>query len=46
MDITNLQSILTTLKVLNPWAVINAAGYVRVDDAERGFEACQRSNAH
>src|SRR5205823_1854885 len=28
-----------------PWAVVNAAGYVRVDDAEREPEACFRANA-
>jgi dTDP-4-dehydrorhamnose reductase len=27
-----------------PWAVINAAGYVRVDDAEREVERCYREN--
>jgi dTDP-4-dehydrorhamnose reductase len=27
-----------------PWAVINAAGYVRVDDAEHEREACWREN--
>ena len=28
-----------------PWAVINAAGWVRVDDAEGADEACHRANA-
>ncbi len=28
-----------------PWAVINAAGYVRVDDAETDVERCFRENA-
>ena len=27
------------------WAVVNAAGYVRVDDAERDADACRRLNA-
>ena len=30
---------------LNPWAVVNAAGYVRVDDAEREIDACLQANA-
>lgn len=29
----------------NPWAVVNAAGYVRVDDAEEDEAACRRDNA-
>src|SRR5918997_1654531 len=28
-----------------PWAVINAAGYVRVDDAEQDRACCFRENA-
>src|SRR5690606_24324547 len=28
----------------NPWAIINAAGYVRVDDAESDSEKCFREN--
>jgi dTDP-4-dehydrorhamnose reductase len=33
-----------TLARLNPWAVINAAGYVRVDEAERDADRCRREN--
>jgi dTDP-4-dehydrorhamnose reductase len=44
MDITNPASIDKTLSELKPWAVVNAAGYVRVDDAEREPDACLRSN--
>lgn len=29
----------------SPWAVVNAAGYVRVDDAEAERERCMRENA-
>lgn len=29
-----------------PWAVVNAAGWVRVDDAELEPEACFRANSH
>ncbi len=28
-----------------PWAVVNAAGYVRVDDAETDADNCRRANA-
>jgi dTDP-4-dehydrorhamnose reductase len=45
MDIADPQSINTVLDQYNPWAVINAAGYVRVDDAERESELCHRENA-
>jgi dTDP-4-dehydrorhamnose reductase len=40
MDISNLNSVDAVLTELKPWAVINAAGYVRVDDAEREPDAC------
>jgi dTDP-4-dehydrorhamnose reductase len=33
-----------TLSHLSPWAVINAAGYVRVDEAEQEPDACWREN--
>jgi dTDP-4-dehydrorhamnose reductase len=29
-----------------PWAVVNAAGWVRVDDAEDLADACMQANAH
>jgi dTDP-4-dehydrorhamnose reductase len=29
-----------------PWAIVNAAGYVRVDDAENDVERCLRENVH
>ena len=45
MDITDAASIDRVLSELKPWAVVNAAGYVRVDDAEREPDACLRSNA-
>ena len=40
MIITSPQSVLTLLKTRNPWAVVNATGYARVDDAERDADAC------
>ena len=45
MDITDKESVDTALKELQPWAVVNAAGYVRVDDAQREVEACRSINA-
>ncbi len=45
MDITNPESVNRLLTELNPWAVVNTAGYVRVDDAEREAYLCRRINA-
>ena len=39
------RSIAQALDIYQPWAVINAAGWVRVDDAEGEREACFRANA-
>lgn len=44
MDITDPASVDTALTELNPWAVVNTAGYVRVDDAEREPDTCRRVN--
>jgi dTDP-4-dehydrorhamnose reductase len=38
-------SIARMLDAAKPWAVINAAGWVRVDDAEADPEGCMASNA-
>ncbi|MBD1848692.1 family 1 glycosylhydrolase [Leptolyngbya sp. FACHB-711] len=45
MDITDSTSVAQALKELQPWAIVNAAGYVRVDDAEREPHLCHRVNA-
>jgi dTDP-4-dehydrorhamnose reductase len=45
MDIADPASIERALEEFEPWAIINAAGYVRVDDAEREPERCHRENA-
>ncbi|HEV7595068.1 MAG TPA: family 1 glycosylhydrolase [Gemmatimonadaceae bacterium] len=45
LDITDGGSIESALASVRPWAVINAAGYVRVDDAEWDSASCQRVNA-
>jgi dTDP-4-dehydrorhamnose reductase len=45
MDIANPRSVADMLDVVRPWALVNAAGYVRVDDAEEDRERCFRENA-
>jgi dTDP-4-dehydrorhamnose reductase len=45
MDIADARSVETALAEFDPWAVVNTAGYVRVDDAERETEKCMRENA-
>lgn len=46
VDIVEADSVRDFLARVSPWAVINAAGYVRVDDAEAERERCFRENAH
>jgi dTDP-4-dehydrorhamnose reductase len=43
-DLCDSESMDAALCSLQPWAVINAAGYVRVDEAERHPEECFLSN--
>ena len=45
VDITQVSQIETAIKNCNPWAIINAAGYVRVDEAENDIEKCFNVNA-
>ncbi|MBV9924922.1 MAG: sugar nucleotide-binding protein [Acidobacteria bacterium] len=45
MDIADPSSVEKVLESAGAWALVNAAGYVRVDDAEREAEACFRENA-
>ncbi|MBW4451895.1 MAG: sugar nucleotide-binding protein [Nostoc indistinguendum CM1-VF10] len=45
MDITDPASVDAIFTQLKPWAVVNAAGYVRVDDAEREPHVCIQVNA-
>lgn len=44
MDIADAASVEKALAAYEPWAVINAAGYVRVDEAEREADRCRREN--
>jgi len=45
MDIANPVSVGGALAHHRPWAVVNAAGYVRVADAHRERDLCFRANA-
>jgi dTDP-4-dehydrorhamnose reductase len=44
MDITVSESIEAMIERYHPWAIINAAGYVRVDEAEDNQEICFKEN--
>jgi dTDP-4-dehydrorhamnose reductase len=43
-DIADRQSVREIIQQFNPWAIINAAGYSRVDDAETDRSCCYRDN--
>jgi dTDP-4-dehydrorhamnose reductase len=43
-DVTDPTAVDSAIRHLHPWAVINAAGYVRVDAAETDREACWHAN--
>lgn len=45
MDIAERDSVEAAMRGLKPWAVVNAAGYVRVDQAEQEATACYRENS-
>ena len=45
-DISNPLSIENAIQLNKPWAIINAAGFVKVDDAESEIEACMSVNTH
>jgi dTDP-4-dehydrorhamnose reductase len=44
LDIADAESIREAFDLHRPWAVVNAAGYVRVDDAETDQDRCYREN--
>ncbi|HEX2555907.1 MAG TPA: family 1 glycosylhydrolase [Microvirga sp.] len=44
LDIADPESVAAALACHRPWAVVNAAGYVRVADAEGEPDACFRAN--
>ena len=45
MDIADPASVASALAEIDPWAVVNTAGFVRVDEAESRLDACFRENA-
>jgi dTDP-4-dehydrorhamnose reductase len=45
VDITHRAEIEKMVEKLNPWAIINAAGYVKVDEAENQLKDCLRANS-
>jgi dTDP-4-dehydrorhamnose reductase len=45
LDLSDEASIARALDRYQPWAVINAAGWVRVDEAEANEAACHEANA-
>lgn len=46
LNIVEKKDIEKIINLYKPWAVINAAGYVRVDDAETDIQNCFRINTH
>ena len=46
LDIAEPDSVKSALDRFQPWAIINAAGYVGVDEAEADVERCMRENMH
>jgi dTDP-4-dehydrorhamnose reductase len=45
MEVADRRSVLAALNGIRPWAVVNTAGYVRVDEAEAEPDRCLRENA-
>jgi dTDP-4-dehydrorhamnose reductase len=45
LDIADAEQVARALDALRPWAVVNTAGYVRVDCAEGEPDLCRRENA-
>lgn len=46
LDLTNKEAMRQVVEELNPWGIVNAAGYVRVDEAEGDIAACLEANCH
>ncbi len=44
LDIADKASVANALAEHKPWAIVNAAGYVRVDEAETDYDRCYREN--
>ncbi|MDQ6861837.1 MAG: sugar nucleotide-binding protein [Verrucomicrobiota bacterium] len=46
LDVADAQSVSSALESLQPWAIVNCAGFSRVDDAEAAEQECVGANAH
>ncbi|MFL6716109.1 MAG: family 1 glycosylhydrolase [Burkholderiaceae bacterium] len=46
LDMTDPDAVERMIARYQPWAIVNAAGYVRVDEAEKDMERCLWENAH
>jgi dTDP-4-dehydrorhamnose reductase len=46
MDIADPESVERAILRHRPWAIVNAGGYVRVDEAENDATRCYRENTH
>lgn len=44
LDIASEESVRSMLEIKKPWAVINAAGFSRIDEAENSRQLCTREN--
>lgn len=44
MDMADAAAVEQAIREYRPWAVVNAGGYVRVDEAESDHERCHREN--
>lgn len=44
LDVTDAAAVAAALRRYQPWAVVNTAGYVRVDDAETDADCCYQTN--
>lgn len=44
IDIASTESAINYIESVNPWAIINAAGFTKIDDAENDAATCFREN--
>ncbi|MGI8919731.1 MAG: sugar nucleotide-binding protein [Pyrinomonadaceae bacterium] len=44
LDIADPAAVTNAIDFYKPWGIVNAAGYVRVDDAESEIDKCRRDN--
>lgn len=45
LSLDNVMQVASVLDRVRPWAVVNAAGWVRIDDAETAAEKCHSTNS-